>query len=194
MWAKMLNASGVLGLCVVALVMWNYPARAQEGCPAGSYSVVEAPDSSALTVLFDQFIVNAADSRRHCSLTIPLHLPEGFSLGVYRVDYRGFAHLAARQEADLTVVHFLGSDRKGHVFHRKVKGTKNEDFIFTENIGAGLMKRVGCGEAAVLNLAVDLSIEGGQGNEALAALDSADGAAKGGVIYYLDLKKCPTST
>ncbi|MEI7932208.1 MAG: hypothetical protein WCI21_04030, partial [Alphaproteobacteria bacterium] len=61
----------------------------------------------------------------------------------------------------------------------------------SENIGAGLMKRVGCGEEAVLNVSVGLQIQSGRmTGGGLASLDSADGAAKGGLIYRFDLKKC----
>ena len=53
------------------------------------------------------------------------------------------------------------------------------------------MKRVGCGEEAVLDvtaaLALDTTVQPG---EAMVALDSVDGAPKGGLIYRFDLKKC----
>jgi hypothetical protein len=65
----------------------------------------------------------------------------------------------------------------------------NDDFMFTENIGAGLMKRVGCGSNAVLNVTVDLSLTGKvPGGDA--ALDSSDSAAKHGLIYYFNLEVC----
>ena len=50
------------------------------------------------------------------------------------------------------------------------------------------MKRVGCGDEAVLNVSVKLALTGA--GEAMATLDSADGPAKGGLIYYFDTKKC----
>jgi hypothetical protein len=166
-------------------------ANAQDGCPQGTYSVVNSPDGASLSILFDEFLVSGAGSaQKQCNLQVPLHLPEGYSLGVYRVDYRGYAHLSRKQTSELTVDYHLGPKDKGRRFHRKTKGEHDGEFLFTENIGAGLMKRVGCGEGAALNVSVKLALAAGGESEAMAALDSADGAAKGGLIYYFDIKKC----
>jgi hypothetical protein len=120
-----------------------------------------------------------------------LNLPDGYSLGVYKVDYRGFSHLSAKQEAGLSVDYSLGERTKSRKFHRKIQGVSDGEFMFSETIGAGLMKRAGCGEAAVLNVAATLDLETrSRPGEAMVALDSVDGAPKGGLIYHLDLKKC----
>lgn len=165
-------------------------ALAQDGCPEGSYSVINSPDGTSLSILFDDFVVSSGERQRQCNLHVPLNLPEGYSLGVYRVDYRGFAHLARKETAELMVDYQLGPRNKGRRFQRKIKGETDDDFLFRENIGAGLMKRVGCGKAAALDVSVKLALAAGGESEAMATLDSADGAAKGGLIYYFDTKKC----
>jgi hypothetical protein len=171
-------------------------AFADDGCPQGTFSVINSPDGTSLTVLFDSFSISGAGGlgksiqEKTCTLNVPLHLPEGQSLGVYRVDYRGFAHLAAHQYSELTVDYALGPREKSRRYHRRVPGAHEGDFLFTENIGAGLMRRVGCGEAALLRLTITLSLQTKGAGEALAAMDSADGAPKGGLVYYFDLKRC----
>jgi hypothetical protein len=172
------------------------PPASGAGCPDGSYSVVNAPDGSSVSLLFDGFSVKTAAARSGvavatCALEIPLNLPDGYSLGVYRIDYRGFAHLPAGQNAQLSVDYGLGPHNRSRRFHRGVNGAFEGDYSFTENIGAGLMKRVGCGETAVLNFAATLALEeGGNGAEGMFALDSSDGAPKGGLIFHLDRKTC----
>jgi len=107
------------------------------------------------------------------------------------VDYRGYSHLSDKQYSELFVDYALGTHNKSRNFHRKVKGTYDGDFFFTETIGVGLMKRVGCGETAVLNVAAALELNtSASPGEAMVALDSVDGAPKGGLIYHFDLKKC----
>ena len=168
----------------------------QGACAAGTYSVVNSPDGSTLSILFDNFLINAAagsgsTSRISCSIQVPLNLPDGYSLGVYKVDYRGFAHLSANQLAELFVDYTFGTRNKSRNYHRKIKGVYDGDFIFTETIGAGLMKRVGCGDDAVLNVTAALELNTTpQPGEAMVALDSVDGTPKGGLIYRFDLKKC----
>ena len=54
------------------------------------------------------------------------------------------------------------------------------------------MKRVGCGAAAVLNVDITLGLDGDlRSGEAMASLDTSDGAPGGALIYHLNLVKCP---
>lgn len=167
------------------------------GCSQGTYSVVNSPDGTTLTILFDSFSIataqsaSASSNRISCNVQVPLNLPDGFTLGLYKVDYRGFAHLSENQSSELFVDYVFGTRNKSRNFHRKVKGAYDADFFFTETIGAGLMKRIGCGESAVLNVAAALELDtSGHPGEAMVALDSVDGAPKGGLIYHFDLKPC----
>ena len=178
----------------------SLPAWAQEtnGCPAGSYSIVMSPDGTSLSILFDKFTLEGSGStgstmpRKVCRISAPLNLPANQSIGVYKVDYRGFAKLVNRQETQLEVQYFLGpkGNDRGRVFKRKVKGPHEGDYLFTETIGAGQMKRVGCGTAAVLNVGITLGLDGDlRTGEPMASLDTTD-AARGALVYHLDLKKC----
>ena len=179
----------------------SLPALAQEanGCPAGSYSIVTSPDGTTLSILFDQFTVESSTSagglpRKVCRISAPLKLPDNYSIGVYKVDYRGFAKLAAKQSTQLDVQYFLGprNNEHGRVFKRKIKGPHEDDYSFTETIGAGQMKRVGCGTAAMLNVSITLGLEGDlRTGEAMASLDTTDAAPGAALVYHLNLKKCP---
>ena len=188
------------GLSVCAALS-SLPARAQDtnGCPAGSYTVVVAPDGATLSVLFDQFTLRTGAAGPHtpqrkvCRFSAPLNLPAGQSIGVYKVDYRGFSRLAAKQDTELDVQYFLGprNNGQGRVFKRKVKGPHEGDYLFSETIGAGQMKRIGCGASAVLDVAITLSLGGDlRAGESMASLDSTDSAPGGALVYHLDLKPC----
>lgn len=189
------------GIFASALLV-SLPALAQEtnGCPEGSYSIVVSPDGTTLSILFDQFTVESSGSsvsgtqRKVCRISSPLNLPANYSIGVYKVDYRGFAKLAAKQETELDVQYFLGphDNEHGRVFKRKIKGPHEGDYLFTETIGAGQMKRVGCGTAAMLNVDITQSLDGDlRAGEAMASLDTTDAAPGGALVYHLNLKKCP---
>ena len=167
-------------------VVWAVPAHAQAECKA---DYVLAPDKSALSILFSDLTVEGAGSHSaQCSIDVALDLPEGMSLGVYRVDYRGFASLAKKATATLEVDFNLGPKGNSRLFKRTVRGMIEDDFSFRENIGAGLMKRVGCGVDPKLDVDVSLVLEGG--GESLATLDTSDGASTRGLVYQFDLKKC----
>jgi len=182
-------------------LLFGLPVLAQEanGCPEGSYSIVVSPDGTTLSILFDQFTLESGGSSvgarqiKVCRIAAPLNLPANYSFGVYKVDYRGFAKLFAQQASDLEVQYFLGphNNERGRIFKRKITGPHEGDYLFKETLGAGQMKRVGCGAAAMLNVRISLSLEGDpRAGAAMASLDTSDAAPAGALVYHLNLKKC----
>jgi hypothetical protein len=177
-------ALAALGFAGLAFIM---PSASQAAPCDADY--VLAPDNSALSILFSDLTVEGRGATSaECTIDVPLQLPEGMSLGVYRVDYRGFASLAKKEVATLRVDFELGPKGNSRNFKRSVRGAIEDDFAFSENIGAGLMKRVGCGVDAHLRGSVSLSLKGS--GDALATLDSGDGASKRGLVYRFNLRKC----
>src|SRR5687768_7847017 len=71
------------------------PSYGGPGCPAGSASVSLSPDEDAISILFDQFIVEAGGvtgkrvDRKSCNLSLPVHIPQGYSVAIIQTDYRG---------------------------------------------------------------------------------------------------------
>ena len=177
-------ALAALGFAGLAFIM---PSASQAAPCDADY--VLAPDHSALSILFNDLTIEGGGATTaECTIDVPLQLPEGMSLGVYRVDYRGFASLAKKEVATLRVDFELGPKGNSRNFKRSVRGAMEDDFTFSENIGAGLMKRVGCGVDAHLRGSVSLSLKGS--GDALATLDSGDGASKRGLVYRFNLRKC----
>ncbi len=169
-----------------------------QACPPGSFSVVTSPDGGAISVLFDNFAVqgnetNGGFARMTCALEIPLALPEGYSLGVYQVDYRGFAQLGDKQRGELSVAYGTGAGERnrGRRFRRDVRGTYEGDFVFSERLKGGVLKRMGCGSEAVLNFAATLTLLSKRGaSTGTMTIDTVDGAPAGGLVFGLDLRKC----
>lgn len=183
-------------ILLACLAIFTVPAHgAQDGCPEGSYAVVVSPDHTTLSILFDRFHIDSGPAAsaesvsKVCHIVHPLNLPANMSLGVYKINYRGFAKLAPARQALLNVQYSLGpkDNEPGRVFRRKVNGSHDGDYFFTENIGAGQMKRVGCGADAKLNIRIALALSGD--GEAMASLDSSDGKSAA-MVYHLNLKKC----
>jgi hypothetical protein len=183
-------------LAALALLPLASPATASAGgtgCPQASYSITTTLDGGTISVLFDRFIVETGtrDSEaRACRVRVPLDLPEGYGLGVYKIDYRGFAELAGRQTAQLSVSHLMGTEKAKH-FSRRINANRSGEFLFSETIGAGLMKRIGCGSQAVLDVSTSLALQAnGERAAAMAGMDSVDGRGKGGLVYHFDLRRC----
>jgi hypothetical protein len=183
-------------VAALALLPSAAPATASAGgtgCPQASYSITTTQDGGTISVLFDRFIVETearSSEARACRIRFPLDLPPGYGLGVYKIDYRGFAELAGRQTAQLSVSHLMGADKAKH-FSRRINANRGGEFLFSETIGAGLMKRIGCGSQAVLDVTTSLELQAnGESASAMAGMDSLDGRGKGGLVYHFDLRRC----
>lgn len=139
-------------------------ALAQNGCAPGTFSIISSPDGRAASVLFDDFSVTAGggsgSARSICNLQVPVKLPTG-AVGVYKVDYRGFAFLSTQQSSELIVKHALGSDRS------VIEGPFDGDLSFTDTIGGGLSGTIDSEIVLEVRSAAELE-------EALALLDSVD--------------------
>lgn len=174
-------------------------ATTTNACPAGAYSVVQSPDGSSVSVLFHQFMAEteggAATVRATCRIQIPLAVAAGQSLSLTSVDYRGFAMLGQRQSAEIAVDYEVGRGNRAPRFQRRLQGTHEGDFAFTDRLPPGRLRQAGCGArgAPVPILAIDASLtltSAGGAGQALVSLDTADQAATGALQYRFVARPC----
>ncbi len=163
--------------------------RATGHCNGSDYTVVPSPDGTSISVLFDNFTASTPGNPWvSCAVKIPLNLPAGYSMGVYRMDYRGFVH-AETGGARVAIDYGFGKSeprRHVHAFDRATDG----DFAFTDTVPAGQMRRAGCGEKAAIDLTATLMLPRNRdAGESQLTLDSVDGATNG-VTFLVDLKPC----
>jgi hypothetical protein len=162
-------------------IQLGQPAYGGNGCPAGSASAVLSPDNKSLSILFDSFIVeaggaNATVSRKSCNVAIPVHVPQGYSLSIISVDYRGYVSLPAQAQARMTAEYFLAGS-VGPRFDKQFLGKTDTDYTFTNDIGV----------QAQVNAAMLVQTNRYR-DAALATVDSAD--FKAGLLYKLQWKTC----
>ncbi len=85
------------------------PGYGGTGCPAGTASTVLSPDRKSLSILFDNCYVEAGGStnrslsRKACSLAIPVHIPQGLSISILAIDYRGYNSIPAGATSQFNV-------------------------------------------------------------------------------------------
>ena len=73
-------------------VAFQRPDYFGNGCPAGSMSVIFAPDFLSFSMLFSQFTAETAAGRGGitCDVLIPVEIPAGMQMEITRVDFRGW--------------------------------------------------------------------------------------------------------
>ena len=173
------------------------PTLGGSGCKKGTVSWVLSPDDHTLSILFDDYRVEAGNGTRvdvkECTISIPIQVPSGHFLTVFQVDYRGFNSLPKGAASDFDADYEFqgGPDPKG----RKTKPTKGPvigDFIETTRDRV----RSFCGGANILNIHTTLKVQtNAQQDQAISQIDSKDMTVPGGkkprkMQYKMELKKC----
>lgn len=172
----------------------GYPGYGGTGCPAGSASVVVSPDQKSLSILFDNYLVeagyttNRSIDRKSCNLTVPVHVPQGYSISIFHVDYRGFNALPAGGNSRFSAEYFWAGAR-GPTMTKNFYGPLNQDYILSNNLLASALVWTPCG--ASVNLRVNSSMmvrTNSSYAQAMATVDSAD--LRAGLIYHIQWRRC----
>jgi hypothetical protein len=169
------------------------PGYGGTGCPGGSASVIVAPDQKSLSILFDSYVVEAGRpsnrqiDRKSCNLTVPVHVPQGYSIAVFHVDYRGFNALPAGTSSRFNAEYFWAGAR-GPIMGRDFHGPLNQNYILSNNLLASSLVWTPCGASVNLRVNSSLMVRSPSLQQAMATVDSADLAA--GLIYHLQWRRC----
>jgi hypothetical protein len=170
------------------------PAYGGTGCPQGTASAALSPDSKSLSILFDQFAAEAGDGtgktmdRKSCNVAIPVHVPQGYSVSVIGIDYRGFNSLPSGGSSTFSVEYFFAG-LQGPRYSKTFRGPLNDDYMLRNELVATALVWSACG--ADVNLRTNMNVRATTNRnfeQALATVDSADISA--GIIYQLQWKRC----
>lgn len=168
------------------------------GCRPGSAAVAVAPDNSAFTVTYSEYMASAGggapatEGRKNCQLSLVVHIPQGYTYAVARADYRGFGSLQAgaigTQKASY---YFQGMSQTAQRTH-KFAGALDDNWQVTDTADIEALAFAPCGEQRNFNINTELRAEVGTSNPAktsFMALDSTDGGIN--TVYHFSWKQCP---
>ncbi len=172
----------------------GFPAYGGNGCPSGTASATLSPDASSLSIIFDEFITEAGPAagrtinRKSCNIAVPVHVPNGYSIAVIAVDYRGYVGLPRSASARLQAEYFFAG-MTGPRFIQDFTGATDRDYTFSNELGVESLVWSPCG--ADVNLRVNASMMVRNTNrslDAIATVDSAD--INAGLIYHIQTRRC----
>lgn len=186
-------AGGAAGMANASGLKLGQPAYGGTGCPAGSASVTLSPDEQALSILFDQYVVEAGSERsfdrKNCNIAIPVAVPQGYSVSVFAIDYRGFVAVPRGGRAQLSVKYFLAGDGRGLRTSKTFNGPYSEDYLKSDNLGLEAVVWSGCGASTILRANTTMLVQTNRsGEQAMATVDSSD--VQAGLIYHLQWRRC----
>ncbi|WP_018151397.1 DUF4360 domain-containing protein [Leeia oryzae] len=169
------------------------PGYGGTGCPSGTVSATLSPDAKSLSLLFDQYQVAAGGNtgksfdRKSCNIAIPVHVPQGLSVSVLKVDFRGFNHLPQSATSQFNVEYFFAGTR-GPAFQRQFRGPLEEDYLINNVLTVQAIVWSGCGVDVNLRTNSSLRVNTVYNREAMSSIDSED--VNAGIIYQLQWRQC----
>lgn len=163
------------------------------GCRNTSASVTLAPDQKSLSILFDEYVVEAGNGRRmdrkSCNIAIPVHIPQGYSVSLFKIDYRGFGDLPRGARAAFNVEYFFAGS-SGVRTAKNFVGPASGNYEMTDELEAQALVWSKCGEDTNLRVNTSMVVNANtRGDLAMATVDSADVTA--GLVYHIAWKRCP---
>ena len=169
------------------------PGYGGTGCPGGSVSATLSPDAKSLSLLFDTYSVEAGGDtgksfdRKSCNVAIPVHVPQGLSISVLAIDYRGYNNIPVGGSSQFNVEYFFAGAR-GPTFARKFNGPKDEDYLIHNQLTAQAIVWSACGADVNLRTNSSIRVTTRANKQALATVDSEDVSAA--IIYQLQWRRC----
>jgi hypothetical protein len=175
------------------LITLGIPGYGGTGCPANSVSVTLSPDRSSLSLLFDEYFVEAGGGtgksfdRKSCNVAIPVTVPQGLSVSIIAIDYRGFNELPVGARSQFNVEYFFAGTR-GPTFTRDFRGPLSQDYLIRNELTAQAIVWSRCGESVNLRTNSSMRVNTAANRQALATVDSEDVSAA--IIYSLQWRRC----
>ncbi|WP_371615383.1 DUF4360 domain-containing protein [Streptomyces sp. NBC_00454] len=170
------------------------------GCPAGTTQVAAAPDNTAFTVTYSDYLAQAGagsggtEFRKNCQLALRVHVPQGYTYAIARADYRGFASLQrgafGQQRAGY---YFQGAGQTARTVHQ-FNGAYADNWQASDETAYQDLVFAPCGEVRNLNVNTELRVFAGSSNpQALSfmSMDSTDGSVS--TVYHFEWKECPAT-
>ncbi|MBT3981676.1 MAG: DUF4360 domain-containing protein [Bacteriovoracaceae bacterium] len=176
-------------------IQLGLPGYGGTGCPGGSVSATLSPDRKELSLLFDSFVVEAGGgprarriARKGCNIAVPVHVPQGLSISIIQVDYRGFVSVPPGGMARFSTEYFFAGTR-GPRFRRTFRGGFDNDYFLNNPIGIAALSWSRCGDDVNLRVNASMLVRSNRNkDDALATVDSADFHA--GIIYKIQWRRC----
>lgn len=197
---KSLLASTVLAASVGAFaqdlndIHLGMPGYGGSGCPSGTLSATLSTDAKSLSILFDEFVLEAGPGigksmdRKSCNIAIPVHVPNGFSVSIMAVDYRGYNYLPRGARSQFRTEYFFAGQR-GPRYSKTFMGSMDDEYLLSNKLAVVANVWSKCGED--VNLRINSSmrlLNRNRRDDAMSTLDSTD--ISSGIVYKLQYKPC----
>lgn len=183
---------------------FDAPTYFGSGCPDGSVQVIVpdfgGEDLTTLTVLFSEYSAQTSDAllreRVSCNMALPIHVAPGLSVGIFKVDYRGYAYVPSSTSSSKSTAQFYAeyffAGQQGPKKTRTYGGSKygyDDLFFETDQVGAIAWSPCGGTTNFRINTSLSASKSKAGADDVSIALDSGDISSEG-FYFAFQSRRC----
>ncbi|WP_428983223.1 DUF4360 domain-containing protein [Phytohabitans maris] len=171
-------------------------AMAGSGCRPGTADVAVSPDNTAFTVIYSDYLAQAgpgipvADGRKNCQINVLVHVPQGFTFAIAKVDHRGYALLESGASAIQRANYYFQGMSQGSFTTHPLSAPLDDNWIATDEVEVAALVWRPCGELRNLNINTELRVNRGSSTgTSFVTMDSTDGDIE--TVYHFKWQRCP---
>nr|WP_239138640.1 DUF4360 domain-containing protein [Actinoplanes regularis] len=171
-------------------------AMAGSGCAPGTAAVAVSPDNKAFTAIYSEYLAQAGpgipvtENRKNCQLNVLVHVPQGFTFAIAKVDYRGYGFLQRGAVAQQRANYYFQGMTQGTYVNHPITAPLDDNWIATDDVPIAAQVFHPCGEMRNLNINTELRVAKGTSTDvSYLTMDSTDGSIE--TVYHFAWKRCP---
>ena len=200
--AAAMTAAGTVAVAAVGLagsaiaqtpLQLGQPEFGGTGCPQGTVTAILSPDGTALSILYDAYVAEAGGTtgrtfqRMSCNVAIPVDVPNGITVSILAIDYRGFNLLPQGARSNFRVEYFFAGSR-GPIFNQTFTGPLEADYLIENDLIGTAIVWAPCGQDVLLRTNSSIQVSTTANRQALATVDTQDVTAA--LIFHLQFRSC----
>ncbi|MFI7598109.1 DUF4360 domain-containing protein [Actinoplanes sp. NPDC049681] len=200
----LLASSLITGSPASAGVMDNPPddhividlvAMAGSGCRPGTADVAVSPDNTAFTAIYSDYLAQAGpgipstEGRKNCQLNVLVHVPQGFTFAIAKVDYRGYGLLKSGATASQRANYYFQGMTQSTFTNHPIAAPLDDNWIVSDEVPVAALVWHPCGELRNLNINTELRVSrGSAADTSFITMDSTDGSIA--TTYHFAWREC----
>merc|ERR1712232_587426 len=173
------------------------------GCPTGTVQTITSSDSQTFSVIFSSYMSETSQTKRmvrtSCNLAVPVDVKPGYSIGIFKTDYRGFAEVpdTHRKNYARFGAEYFFAGKKGPTVSKTFPSGSSEDFFISDDLVINSVVYSACGASTVFRINTAITAykkKKKEDNDVFIGIDTIDTTIEEsknfGFHYYITQKKC----
>lgn len=173
------------------------PTMFGSGCPADSVDIISSTDGQTVTVLFSEYSAmtdgDDKSARVACNLAIPVSVIQGFAVGVFTVDYRGYTIIPVDEGsyAEFNAEYFFAGNA-GPITRKRYDSGYVGEVNLTDEVKNGAIVYSECGSNTIfrINTSIRAMKSYADNDDVFIEVDSTDTTVQQAFRYHMASRPC----